>query len=186
VLPNSDMDKAMLIAERIRVAIEDDFPKQFTASRSLAVSLGVAKYEHGTETALELVNRADQALYAAKDSGRNRVVRWDDPLVRKTNTEGESEGDEVDRSMLVEIISDATGAFAMRTFKGQASDLATMGDTGQEEGEQGYDDLTGLPNRMLFYDRVGQALSTARREGEFVGVINARRYQSCPKSQRNL
>ena len=173
VLPNSNTDKATLIAERIRVAIEDDFPKQFSASRSLSVSLGVAKYEHGTETALELVNRADQALYAAKESGRNRVVRWDDPLVSKANTEGELAGDEEDRSMLVEILSDVTGSFAMRTFKGQASELAAMGGSGQEEGEQGYDDLTGLPNRMLFYDRVGQALSTARREGEFVGVINA-------------
>ncbi len=173
VLPNSDMDKSTLIAERIRVAIQDDFPKQFTASRSLAVSLGVAMYEHGTESALELVNRADQALYAAKLSGRNRVVRWDDPLVSKTETGEDSAEDESDRSLLVEIISDATGSFAKRTFKGLASDLSTMGGESQEDGGKGYDDLTGLPNRMLFYDRVGQALSTARREGEFVGVINA-------------
>ena len=173
VLPNSDMDKATLIAERIRVAIEDDFPKQFSASRSLSVSLGVAMYEPGTETALELVNRADQGLYAAKLAGRNRVVRWDDPSVTKMEAGEDSEEDESDRSMLVEILSEATGSFAKRTFKGQASELAAMGSANQEEGGQGYDDLTGLPNRMLFYDRVGQALSTARRDGEFVGIINA-------------
>jgi len=173
VLPNADMDEATMLAERIRLAIQDDFPKQFSASRNLAVSLGVAMYEHGTESALELVNRADQALYAAKTAGRNRVVRWDDPIVSKAEVEEDSAGDDSERSMLVETLSDSTESFAMKTFKGLASDLVAAGGAGQEEGGKGYDDLTGLPNRMLFYDRVGQALSTARRDGEFVGVINA-------------
>ena len=42
---------------------------------SLTISVGVASYpEHG-EVAQELIRRADDALYQAKDLGRNRVVR---------------------------------------------------------------------------------------------------------------
>ena len=173
VLPNTDMDEATMLAERLRVAIQDDFSKEFSASRKLAVSLGVALHEHDSESALELVNRADQALYVAKSSGRNRVVRWDDPIVRKSESGDSADGDDSDRSMLIETLEDVTQSFAMNTFKGLANDMLAGGGEGQEDGDKGFDDLTGLPNRMLFYDRVGQALSTARREGEFVGVINA-------------
>lgn len=173
VLPNTDMDEATLLAERLRLTIQDDFSKEFSASRDLAVSLGVAMHEQGSEAALELVNRADQALYAAKMAGRNRVVRWDDPVVGKVGDDENTDGDDFDRSMLIENIPAAMQSFAMSTFKGHASELAANGDAGQEEGPKGFDDLTGLPNRMLFYDRIGQALSTARRDGEFVGVISA-------------
>jgi diguanylate cyclase (GGDEF)-like protein/PAS domain S-box-containing protein len=34
-----------------------------------------------------------------------------------------------------------------------------------------HDNLTGLPNRVLFYDRLGQALSLARREGYEIGLL---------------
>ena len=34
-----------------------------------------------------------------------------------------------------------------------------------------YDSLTGLPNRRLFHDRLGQAIERARRDGELVGIL---------------
>jgi len=173
VLPNSDMEQAAMLAERVRLAVQNDFSKEFSASRDLAISLGVAMHESGSETALELVNRADQALYAAKTAGRNRVVRWDDPIVAKAENNESTADDESDRSMLVETLPDVSQSFAMSTFKGLASEMAANGDADQDGGGKGIDELTGLPNRMLFYDRVGQALSTARRDGESVGVISA-------------
>jgi len=43
----------------------------------MTVSAGVACCGHETETPDALVRRADEALYAAKAAGRDRVVRYD-------------------------------------------------------------------------------------------------------------
>jgi two-component system CheB/CheR fusion protein len=63
-----------IIAERIRTGIEDLRPAVGTWANDLAVtvSIGVATFD-GTTKEL-LMTRADQALYAAKGLGRNRVT----------------------------------------------------------------------------------------------------------------
>ena len=55
---------AVLAAERIRKTIE--------AKSGVTISIGIASYVEGDGTS-ELVKRADEALYAAKEKGRNRV-----------------------------------------------------------------------------------------------------------------
>jgi len=61
--------KAEQIAEKIRAALEAvDHP----LAETVTVSLGVALYREG-DTASTLVTRADDALYQAKENGRNRV-----------------------------------------------------------------------------------------------------------------
>jgi diguanylate cyclase (GGDEF)-like protein len=63
LLAGCQADTAIEIAERLRVAtIEEQ-----------RVSIGIARWD-GTETADRLVDRADNALYAAKRNGRNRVM----------------------------------------------------------------------------------------------------------------
>ncbi len=69
VLPHTDKDCAGQAAEGMRAAIE---AKHFAGSISVTVSLGVAQYEPN-ESIDELVDRADTALYGAKEHGRNRV-----------------------------------------------------------------------------------------------------------------
>lgn len=72
VLSNTDIHGASLLAERIRAAVaaapitHNDFDIPVT------VSLGVATLEGG-DTALNLIHRADAALYEAKSAGRNQV-----------------------------------------------------------------------------------------------------------------
>lgn len=73
-LPYTDSKKAKNIAERLRKEIEkiDEFPFKIT------MSFGVANYpEVIVETPEELIGYADDALYKAKDLGRNRVVVFD-------------------------------------------------------------------------------------------------------------
>lgn len=62
-------DEAQLVAERIRIAVEGD-P---AAVVPVTISIGVAVREEG-ESIDTWMQRADQALYAAKHAGRNRVV----------------------------------------------------------------------------------------------------------------
>lgn len=74
VLPGSDLEAARRLAERLRQATErEPFPAS-DASLHLTVSIGIAAVRPGEDTILPAVARADAALYAAKQSGRNRVV----------------------------------------------------------------------------------------------------------------
>ena len=74
VLPDVPIDVATQIAERIRKRIDcPDF-----ASIPVTVSLGVSSIAFGATTTAELINQADEALYASKEGGRNRVTRWDE------------------------------------------------------------------------------------------------------------
>jgi len=76
LMPNTEMEGAARVAETIRKNVEKAIiPSIGDASRlSVTVSIGVAstKPTVGSLTT-DLMEQADQALYAAKKSGRNKV-----------------------------------------------------------------------------------------------------------------
>ncbi|MFT5451504.1 MAG: diguanylate cyclase (GGDEF)-like protein [Enterobacterales bacterium] len=72
LLNNSDVNSASFMAERIRLAIEQVETICENESIKVTVSIGVAHFNK-TERMDELFNRADQALYLAKNNGRNQV-----------------------------------------------------------------------------------------------------------------
>ncbi|MBU8570271.1 diguanylate cyclase DgcK [Bacillus subtilis] len=74
LLPNCSLDKAARIAERIRSTVSDA-PIVLTNGEELSVtiSLGAAHYPNNTEQPGSLPILADQMLYKAKETGRNRV-----------------------------------------------------------------------------------------------------------------
>jgi len=84
VLPGMDVEQASKVAEEIRRAVADTpfalkgVPGAPDEPLVRTVSLGVAAWSPGEETltAEQLVQRADKAVYAAKESGRNNVKRW--------------------------------------------------------------------------------------------------------------
>ena len=73
MLPGADEEGAALLAERVRAALA---ARSIPGVRGLRVtaSFGVAEYARGSDTE-QLVAAADQALYRAKRSGKNRVNR---------------------------------------------------------------------------------------------------------------
>jgi len=81
VLPETDMKGAVITAEKIRVIIANT-PIQTGAPEPLrvSVSIGVAEYhllkqeQERSPEIRDLINAADEALYRAKENGRNRVV----------------------------------------------------------------------------------------------------------------
>ena len=72
ILRNTTLNGARLLAERIRRKVEKLECQGKRKPISMTVSAGVAALESG-ETGLSLFERCDAALYAAKNSGRNRV-----------------------------------------------------------------------------------------------------------------
>jgi two-component system cell cycle response regulator len=76
IMPDTTLDVAAQVAERLRDAVAAA-PFRSAASGSnvpLTTSVGIAALEPNGEDAASLLRRADQALYQAKSSGRNRVV----------------------------------------------------------------------------------------------------------------
>ena len=74
ILPQTAEDGALVVAERLRVSIEEHaFP--LTARGEITVSAGVACFPADGVTSSHLIAAADRALYHAKRQGRNRVER---------------------------------------------------------------------------------------------------------------
>jgi diguanylate cyclase (GGDEF)-like protein len=89
VLPHSDNEGARSLAERIRKRVENyPFKDENKEALSITISIGVATYPApGIHSTADLVKKADDALYKAKQTGRNRVVFAESiKIIRKETT----------------------------------------------------------------------------------------------------
>ena len=73
ILHDIDLDDAIHVAERIRLAVADLAIPAHEEGAKITVSIGVAACLPG-ENSNDLLRRADDALYRAKEGGRNRVA----------------------------------------------------------------------------------------------------------------
>jgi len=75
MLPETALPAAMALAERLRQTVEQkSIPMSGGPPISFTVSIGVAELTDPSQGIDDLLKRADQALYQAKSSGRNRVA----------------------------------------------------------------------------------------------------------------
>ena len=76
VLPETDRLGALAVAERARERVHRSFSERATRGREVAVSLsgGIGCFPEDGQSVDLLLARADEALYRAKQTGRNRVV----------------------------------------------------------------------------------------------------------------
>ncbi|MBN1141596.1 MAG: EAL domain-containing protein [Deltaproteobacteria bacterium] len=168
ILPGLNLEMAFQIAERIRLAIE----KNPCGGVKVTVSQGVASLESNVSDPDDLVNQADKALYAAKQSGRNRVVTWGrdiEPVLKPnlgekipvltlpTGTSGT--GDPL-QDHLRNRIQELEGLVAKRAL--------------EIEHYAMYDFRTGLPKRSLFADRLSAEITRSKRGDYLVAVLSMR------------
>jgi len=80
LLPQANARAAFAIAERVRGRIEEDrlYSADVREAVRFTASIGIAVRTQGAETFDNLLNRADAALYQAKQEGRNRVIVADE------------------------------------------------------------------------------------------------------------
>lgn len=76
-LPQTNLDNALQVAKRISVSIKSIQFKYKRQTFNVTISIGVAERNLSKkETFAQVLNKADQALYKAKESGRNKVLAY--------------------------------------------------------------------------------------------------------------
>ena len=74
LLPHTDVDGAKIVAEYLRVAIEDAEIEISSETIKITASFGVSEFKPTDAEIKEILDRADAALYEAKRNGRNQAV----------------------------------------------------------------------------------------------------------------
>ncbi len=158
VLPDINLQGAEVIAERIRRSIEKLGQSNVIPLDKLSVSLGVAEISKSTTGVLDIIERADRALYAAKQGGRNRVVAYSNSLSVFTNNS----------EALVSPTDQQTEAFH------RVAELEAIVDQRSRDFEvlRGYDTLTGTPQKSIFLHSLETQMLRADRFGTQVGLLS--------------
>ncbi len=75
LLPHTNLDGALIIAQKLRVTVENlVLHVQEDTELKCTVSIGISMVDNANDLNVEAsINRADEALYEAKDSGRNKI-----------------------------------------------------------------------------------------------------------------
>jgi len=73
VCPGAGMEVAALVGNRIRQAVEENHVVTSEFDGGVTISIGAAILEEGIDSPKDLVKLADEALYGAKEAGRNKV-----------------------------------------------------------------------------------------------------------------
>ncbi|MEI6438545.1 MAG: GGDEF domain-containing protein [Candidatus Omnitrophota bacterium] len=76
ILPDTDKAGALIVAERIRAAVQTRRIKAYDKELSVTVSIGISTAAEDAQQMEELLDKADAAMYRAKKAGRNRVVGY--------------------------------------------------------------------------------------------------------------
>ncbi len=83
LLQETDAATAVDVAEKIRIAVEDLKVQVANGMLQKTISIGISGLPEDSDTFWQAVKFADVALYHAKDTGRNRVVRFTKALWEK-------------------------------------------------------------------------------------------------------
>jgi diguanylate cyclase (GGDEF)-like protein/putative nucleotidyltransferase with HDIG domain len=120
VLPNTDAHEAYTVAERLRIALRGEFAGDAVA---VTASLGVSSFPQHGATAGALLRTADEALYAAKGSGRDRSVIYSDTLTELSEVMGSRD---IAAERFLAVVMDLAEAVDLR-FSGSARHSETVG-----------------------------------------------------------
>ncbi|ASJ70949.1 putative signaling protein [Granulosicoccus antarcticus IMCC3135] len=199
VMPDTTIEQGLEISDRLRLSILKLSEDVTVPVPRVAASLGVADVllEAGHDSTDAMLDRADKALYGAKESGRNRVVAFDpdtlallaankaaheDQQVVVSKGQAESRADQA-ASEVDEKNSRSTGLFAQApedshsheaVLSEQADAVKAFVSKHNEVVERlkSHDLLTQLPLRQLFMHAVENELLRADRLSRTVGIVS--------------
>lgn len=172
VLEDTTLEQAVSAAERMRQQIAAGDPGLFGSALRTTASIGVACMDGAEMGSDELIHRADKALYLAKESGRNKVMVFEEPAPDAGSAAIESDP--------TPETGPGRDPVVLRPFFGDAS--LTEREWQLEETADAFSGQLreySLPvsrqsvcDRSLFVDRVSQAQLLARRESRALAVMS--------------
>jgi diguanylate cyclase (GGDEF)-like protein/PAS domain S-box-containing protein len=163
-LPGLNIDQAIATALRARTNIAAMKFQEISGNSALRVtaSFGITTIDQEVADFAHFIDRADQALYISKNTGRNRVSVWD------RTTGG------------CRPVTPAT-AVACTDPDGNRKDAPvpdgnpSVSDTEQQgvagASQPGHDSLTLLPNRKLFHNRIVEAIEYCRKNQQYFSLL---------------
>lgn len=84
-MPETKLEDARIITERLRYLIAHTPIETEIGPITPTISIGVALVEKSTPaTIIQLLSRTDRAIYFAKQTGRNRVIIWEENYLLTT------------------------------------------------------------------------------------------------------
>ena len=167
-LPHTTPEDAAKVAERMRISIMETEISIPATEFNITSSFGIAGWKKTTGNAEEFVSQADEALYVAKEGGRNRVEIWlgmksevEQPSVTQAKAkiseekcvypiQDESHSDGNICSLGVDQVNDSISDINLELFDNIA-EFETKSETFE------------LPSRPLMLDRITQAIVRAKR-----------------------
>nr|WP_279381048.1 diguanylate cyclase [Alkaliphilus hydrothermalis] len=99
IFPNIDGAQSLKAIETLRKAVESSFYSSSDVNEFLTISVGVANYPQDGETAEEMIDCADSAMYVAKHSGRNQSVLYSKKDEKSIGSYGGQEIQEMEDSI---------------------------------------------------------------------------------------
>ncbi|MCU7922153.1 MAG: diguanylate cyclase [Candidatus Thiodiazotropha sp. (ex Dulcina madagascariensis)] len=175
VLPQADLVQAESIAERLRMDIQQKCRALFTNPQTVTTSIGLAALTDDVDDSMLLINKADSALYEAKQQGRNCIVAWSPAIKSKDDHDQKTS-----ISAISELIKKEDGA-AEKFLQSEIHHLEDVVRQLESELEysreelkrrEGKDELTGLPNRFIFNDRVTRELTRCQRNRQSAAIVS--------------
>ncbi|MHB1538412.1 MAG: bifunctional diguanylate cyclase/phosphohydrolase [Solirubrobacteraceae bacterium] len=147
ILPDSDTHDGLIVAERLRELLRQELCEDAVP---VTISFGLASFPQHGATAASLVRAADEALYAAKRSGRNRSVLHS-PALRNEAYAQDGGSRDIQAERFLAVVLDLAEAVDVR-FSGSARHSETVGryaeltacELGLSEREIGRVRLAGL------------------------------------------
>jgi diguanylate cyclase (GGDEF)-like protein/putative nucleotidyltransferase with HDIG domain len=121
ILPNTNQSEALTLAERLRCALLDEFSGDAVP---ITISFGIATFRDHAETAASLLHAADDALYEAKESGRNRSVLFSREV--QENVREHARKRDIEGERFTAVMLDLAAAVDLR-FSGTARHSETVG-----------------------------------------------------------
>ncbi|MBI4652002.1 GGDEF domain-containing protein [Candidatus Desantisbacteria bacterium] len=84
VLPMAGEEQAYQVSERVRIAVAE---KHFEGNKEtpivkITISGGICSYPQYANNTVELIYKADEALYKAKEEGRNRIYKHSEQKIK--------------------------------------------------------------------------------------------------------